>query len=56
LQIYDQQVKGIEEKSKWGWLTLYLLLKQYPLQTGLQCPWEHTKEELESIIEKLENE
>jgi hypothetical protein len=39
LQIYDQQVKDIEEKSKWGWLPLYSLLKRYPLQIGLQCPW-----------------
>jgi len=32
---FDQQIKGIEEKSKWGWSPLYLLLKCYPLQIGL---------------------
>jgi hypothetical protein len=31
LQFYDQQVKGIKEKSKWGWSPLYSLLKPYPL-------------------------
>ncbi len=26
LQFYEQQIKGIEEKSKWGWSPLYSLL------------------------------
>jgi hypothetical protein len=56
LQIYDQQVKGIEEKSKWGWSRLYSLLKPYPLQIGPHCSWECIKGELEIIIEELEKE
>jgi hypothetical protein len=31
-------------------------LKFYPLQIGRQCPWQHTKEELEIITKELEKE
>jgi len=56
LQIYYQQVKAIEEEFKWGRSPLYSLLNRYHLQNGFQCPWEHTKEGLEIIIEELEKE
>jgi len=53
--MYDQ-VKGIEEKSKWRWSRLYSLLKPYPLQVGPHYSWECIKGELEIIIEELEKE
>lgn len=52
----EQHIKATEERSKWGWSPLYLLLKQHPLPSGPQCPWVHTKEELQDIITELEKE
>ncbi|KAH9556486.1 hypothetical protein CY35_07G030600 [Sphagnum magellanicum] len=55
LHKYEQHIKATEERSKWGWSPLYLLLKQHPLPSGPQCPWVHTKE-LQDIITELEKE
>jgi hypothetical protein len=46
LHQFDQLIKSFDEKTKWGWLLLYSLLKRHPLLAGPQCPWEHMKEEL----------
>ncbi len=39
-----------------GLVTIIPLLKQYPLALGPQCPWEHTKIELQNIIAEMEKE
>jgi hypothetical protein len=56
LQKINHHIKVNEEKLKWGWSPLYHLLKQYPLNSSPQCPWEHMKIELQNIITKMEKE
>ncbi len=56
LQKIDQHIKVNEERSKWGWSPLYHLLKQYPLDSGLQCQWEHMKTKLQNINIEMEKE
>jgi len=53
---YCLQMRVTKEKEQWRWSPLYIVLKRYPLQISLQCPWLHTKEELQNILAKLQNE
>jgi hypothetical protein len=50
------QVRTKEEKKMWGWSPLYCILKQHLVALGPQCPWYHTKQELQDILVKLEKE
>jgi hypothetical protein len=56
LKFFDQQLKVNEERSKWGWSPLYHMLKWNPLEFSPQCPWQHTKAELQYIITEVEKE
>ncbi len=48
--------KPHKKKAKWGWSPLYHLLKLFPVQVGPQCPWRHTKEELQNIMLEMDKE
>ncbi len=39
-----------------GLVTIVPPVKTFPLDSSIQCPWEHTKAELQNIITKVEKE
>jgi hypothetical protein len=51
-----QTCQGHRKEEKMGLVPLYHMLKQFPLQARLQCPWEHTEKELHTIILKMDKE
>jgi hypothetical protein len=39
-----------------GLITIVPPVETFPLDSNLQCPWEHTKAKLQNIITKVEKE
>jgi hypothetical protein len=38
LHQFDQKIKFVQERTKWGWSSMYSLLKRHPLQSWSSMP------------------
>ena len=45
LRKYDEEERRIWEQENWGWSSLYLIFKRWPLTHGPVAPWSHTDSE-----------